>query len=416
MKRLTGTLVRMEEKRVMKMLPQYFLGVFLLSALIGLVVLFSSLLTDKDITRQDMNIALVMNNNAFLSTFGTDVLESSSSAGGLCSFVQVDSETAMAGLDDGTFSGVINFPDHFVGTALSGKEDVQAQMYMPKIAGLNNILLAGLAEVAGGLFGETEAGILSASVVTELAGGSEADLDRVLYDTQNLFFDFVMAREDFYSRDSASGTGNQTVVQYYVCAAFVLLLLLGGISCGPLLKGDPAAFEKQLAVHRIGPAKLLGIRYIAVVSLFAILYTVLFALLFGWYAIQPESFIDVLDLSSAEEIGYWFLAGLPVLLLAAAIVVFVYTFAANQIGGILLLFIFVMVMGYASGLLVPAAFLPAKVRVIGAYLPTARMLNVMKNGMTHAADMRLLGIVILEALGVVAASMAIFCGKRRWAE
>ena len=113
------------------MLPQYFLGVFLLSALIGLVVLFSSLLTDKDMTRQDMNIALVMNNNAFLSTFGTDVLESSSSAGGLCSFVQVDSETAMAGLDDGTFSGVINFPDHFVGTALSGKEDVQAQMYMP---------------------------------------------------------------------------------------------------------------------------------------------------------------------------------------------------------------------------------------------------------------------------------------------
>ena len=182
------------------------------------------------------------------------------------------------------------------------------------------------------------------------------------------------------------------------------------------MKGDPVAFEKQLALHRIGPVKLLAIRYIAVLSLFAVLYTVVFAALFGWLLVSPGSFAALLDLSSAEELRYWFLCGLPVLLPAASIVVFVYTFAANQIGGILLLFIVVMVMGYASGLLSPAAYLPSKVRVVGAYLPTARMLNVMKNAMTHAASTELLLIVAAEALAVLGVAMAIFYGKRRWAE
>ena len=124
----------------------------------------------------------------------------------------------------------------------------------------------------------------------------------------------------------------------------------------------------------------------------------------------------MLDLSTAEEIWYWFICGLPVLLPAAAIVVFVYTFAANQIGGILLLFLFVMIMGYASGLLAPAAYLPSKIRVIGAYLPTARMLNVMKNGMTHAVDFSLLLTVVAEASIVLGCSMGISVLKRRWSE
>ncbi|MBO4324023.1 MAG: ABC transporter permease [Lachnospiraceae bacterium] len=415
--KLTGTLIRMEEKRTLKILPQYILGVVLLTALIGAVVAFCALATDRNVAEQDMDVALVMNDNDFLRTFGMDVLESSSSVSALCTFIETDEEDAMKGLESGRYSGVVLFPDHFVGNSLSGKEDLQAQMYLPKIDGFSNRLIAGIAQIAGGLLGRTEVGIYTAVAVASAAeNATEYDIGRVEYDVQNLYFDYFMAREDFYSKDSASGTGNQTVVQYYVCAAIVLLLLLGGISCGPLLKGDPIAFEKQLALHRIGTAKLLLIRYLAVLSLFGILYVLMFGGFLTWFAVHPESFQNLLDLSSYEEIGYWFLAGLPVLLPAAAIVVFVYSFAANQIGGILLLFILVMVMGYASGLLAPAAFLPAKIRVIGAYLPTARMLNVMKNGMTHAVDFKLLGMVLIEASAIVGAAVYISCEKRRWAE
>ncbi len=414
--KLTGTFIRMEEKRMIRILPQYFLGVFLLTALIGLVVVFSAAFTKKDLTKSDMNIALVMNENAFLGSFGLDVLESSTSVSSMCSFVKVDEETAMKGLDDGTYSGVVIFPDHFIGGIFDG-DDIRAEMILPKIFGFNNNLMASISDIVGELFQRTEVGIDVAGVAAATDEyASEYDVYRVSADVENMFFDFVMSREDFYSKDSASGTGNQTVAQYYICAAFVLLLLLGGISCGTLLKGDPAAFEKQLALHRIGPAKLLAIRYLSVLSMFAILYSTIFALLCGWKWVHPASFETVMNLSTFEEIGYWFVCGLPVLLLAAAIVVFVYTFAANQIGGILLLFIVVMVMGYASGLLAPAAYLPAKVRVIGAYLPTARMLNVMKNGMTHAVSVPLLLMVAAEACAVLLASMAIFSGKRRWAE
>lgn len=413
--KLTGTLVRMEEKRTLRILPQYFLGVFLLTALIGVVVVFCALVTDKKVAEQDMTVALVLHDNEFLRTFGLDVLESASSVEALCSFLETDEEDAVAGMKDGRYAGAILFPDHFIGTAITGHEDLHAQLYIPRVDGFSNRLIAGLADIAGGLLGKTQAGIYISTLIAGMPEDStEQDIDRVEYDTQNMFFDFAISRENFYAKDSASGTGNQTVVQYYVCAALVLLLLLGGISCGPLLKGDPIAFENQLALHRIGTAKLLAIRYIAVLTLFTVLYCVVFAAFFGWFFAHPESFTAVMDLSTAGEVGYWFLCGLPVLLLAAAIVVFVYTFAANQIGGILLLFLIVMIMGYASGLLAPAAYLPSKIRVLGAYLPTARMLNVMKNGMTHAVDMRLLAIVICEAAAVLIASMAISVGKRRW--
>jgi len=415
--KLTGTLIRMEEKRTLKTLPQYFLGVFLLTALIGVVVMFSVLATEKDVTKQDMTVALVLHDNDFLRTFGLDVLESSSSVEDLCTFIETDEEDAEKGMKEGRYAGAVIFPDHFVGSAITGEENLRAQMYIPKMDGFSNRIIAGLAEIAGGLLGKTEAGIYTSTLIAAMPENSdETDVERVENDIRNLFFDFAIGRDNFYTKDSASGTGNQTVVQYYVCAAFVLLLLLGGISCGPLLKGDPIAFEKQLALHRIDTAKLLAIRYLAVLTLFAVLYATIFALFFGWFLIHPASFAAVLDLSTAEEIWYWFICGLPVLLPAAAIVVFVYTFAANQIGGILLLFLFVMIMGYASGLLAPAAYLPSKIRVIGAYLPTARMLNVMKNGMTHAVDFSLLLTVVAEASIVLGCSMGISVLKRRWSE
>ncbi len=415
--KLTGTLIRMEEKRTLKILPQYFLGVFLLTALIGVVVMFSVLATEKDVTKQDMTVALVLHDNDFLRTFGLDVLESSSSVEDLCTFIETDEEDAEKGMKEGRYAGAVIFPDHFVGSAITGEENLRAQMYIPKMDGFSNRIIAGLAEIAGGLLGRTEAGIYTSTLIAAMPENSdENDVERVENDIRNLFFDFAIGRDNFYTKDSASGTGNQTVVQYYVCAAFVLLLLLGGISCGPLLKGDPIAFEKQLALHRIDTAKLLAIRYLAVLTLFAVFYATVFALFFGWFLIHPASFAAVLDLSTAEEIWYWFICGLPVLLPAAAIVVFVYTFAANQIGGILLLFLFVMIMGYASGLLAPAAYLPSKIRVIGAYLPTARMLNVMKNGMTHAVDFSLLLTVVAEASIVLGCSMGISVLKRRWSE
>lgn len=415
--KLTGTLIRMEEKRTLKILPQYFLGVFLLTALIGVVVMFSVLATEKDVTKQDMTVALVLHDNDFLRTFGLDVLESSSSVEDLCTFIETDEEDAEKGMKEGRYAGAVIFPDHFVGSAITGEENLRAQMYIPKMDGFSNRIIAGLAEIAGGLLGKTEAGIYTSTLIAAMPENSdENDVERVENDIRNLFFDFAIGRDNFYTKDSASGTGNQTVVQYYVCAAFVLLLLLGGISCGPLLKGDPIAFEKQLALHRIDTAKLLAIRYLAVLTLFAVLYATIFALFFGWFLIHPASFAAVLDLSTAEEIWYWFICGLPVLLPAAAIVVFIYTFAANQIGGILLLFLFVMIMGYASGLLAPAAYLPSKIRVIGAYLPTARMLNVMKNGMTHAVDFSLLLTVVAEASIVLGCSMGISVLKRRWSE
>ena len=180
--KLTGTLIRMEEKRTLKILPQYFLGVFLLTALIGVVVMFSVLATEKDVTKQDMTVALVLHDNDFLRTFGLDVLESSSSVEDLCTFIETDEEDAEKGMKEGRYAGAVIFPDHFVGSAITGEENLRAQMYIPKMDGFSNRIIAGLAEIAGGLLGKTEAGIYTSTLIAAMPeNADENGKDRFKY-------------------------------------------------------------------------------------------------------------------------------------------------------------------------------------------------------------------------------------------
>ena len=112
----------------------------------------------------------------------------------------------------------------------------------------------------------------------------------------------------------------------------------------------------------------------------------------------PDTFDRYFAITKVGELGYWFLCGIPVLLLAAAIVLLVYTFAANQIGGIILLFLITAIMGYASGCIVPSAYLPKLVRGPGRFLPTATMLHVSVGGLSQTMDVRGTLVVLAEAL------------------
>ena len=84
--------------------------------------------------------------------------------------------------------------------------------------------------------------------------------------------------------------------------------------------------------------------------------------------------------------------------------------AANQIGGILLLFLVTLLMGYASGCIVPSAYLPKAVRSVGRHLPTATMLHVSVGGLTQIADKAGTWLVLAEA----ATGFAVTAALMKW--
>lgn len=412
--KLIGAFQRIELKRAMKILPQYYLGAVLLTAVLVLAVVCGSVLTEKEEAQTELSVALVMNNNTYLTNFGMEVLESSASAGSLCNFVMTDEESAKAGLKDRTYCGIIIFPNYFISSALYEEDGEAAVLYLPRFGNaFNNGLLEGLATAASGMLSATEAGLSAAEKVALHFGASENAVKRVALDLENGFGEYALSREECFVEDMASGTGGQSPIQYYFCAGIVLLLLLGGVSCGPLLKGDSRAFENQLYLHRIGPVLLMSIRYVAVLALFGTLYTTIFAILGVFLATKPDLFYELFVITNLPELLTWYLGGIPMLLLAAAMVCFVYAFAGNQIGGILLLFVATVVMGYASGCLAPAAYLPKAVRVLGGYLPTAYMLETVLCGLKQMLDWGLMLRLLLMAGAFFAGAVGIQAMRRR---
>ncbi|MCR5085958.1 MAG: ABC transporter permease [Lachnospiraceae bacterium] len=410
MGRLFRHFLFLEGKRAWKIIPQYYLGTALLVALFVVVTLTGNTVLNDGEKKDAVSIALVMN-DPYLKNYGMDVLQSASSATSIFSFIETTEEEGRRGLSDGRYDGVMVFPENFVDGVFGDDSVGAATMYSPKMSNsLNQGLMEGIVEVGTNLLGASAAYVNSALFVAEQNGVDNVVRKRMQAELETKFADRVINREQSFVTEDASGTFGQTLIQYYFCAGIVMLLMLGGVACGTLLKSDARSLEDQLAMRGIGPLLLATARYLAVLALFFAFYLTVFGALFVVWLRWPDVTEKYFAITKFRELWFWFVSGLPVLLLAAAIVLLVYTLAANQIGGILLLFLVTLLMGYASGCIVPSAYLPKAVRSVGRHLPTATMLHVSVGGLTQIADKAGTWLVLAEA----ATGFAVTAALMKW--
>ena len=69
--------------------------------------------------------------------------------------------------------------------------------------------------------------------------------------------------------------------------------------------------------------------------------------------------------------------------------------AANEIGGILLLFTGTIVMGYMSGCLLPSVYLPKAIRRTAKFLPTTYMREEAENALAGVIDAKHVLIMLM---------------------
>lgn len=407
--------LRLEGKRALKILPRYYLGTFAMVALFVVIAFCGTAGDDRETGMGKIRLALVMNDR-YLQNFGMDVLNSAQSVSSLCDFASVTEEEATEGLQSGKYDAAMVFPKQFVDSIYSDGYAGKAKLYSPDIQDtMNRGMLESLVSVGCDLLAVYESYVNAALIVAEENGADETDSGRVWDDTELLLGSYILNREDGFVTADASGTDGQTALQYYFCAGIVILLMLGGVACGTLLKSDCPALCSQLEVYGIRETKLALARYLAVTFLFWIFYTTIFAVLWALWLGKPELMERTFAVTRFSELWYWYVTGLPILLLASALVLLVYTFAANQIGGILLLFLITALMGYSSGCIVPAAYLPKAVRAVGNYMPTYTMLHVCTGGLRQNAEWT--REIILLAETAVAFGLTVGIMKwNRWRE
>lgn len=397
-------LFRLQLKRAAKKLPQLIAGSLAISAVVIIVVLFCAYSRNAKGVLETTRIAISAGNNDFFRELAGDILGGMESADSMLQFVTLEEEEALKRFAAGELEGVIVFPDDYLGNIGRG-DDVPAKIYVKS---------DGVAYDLG--------------IITRLAGSAErflASAEATSYSMKDMLDEFgyhdisweydsdldvvnmrmVLSREDNFMKITILGEDSTTMSQSYACAALVMLLLLWGLSCGAIIRNDGKVMTGKLAVGGVSVFKQELIRVLSIVFLLGTMLSLVFAVMLVSFPFAKNAFAQV-GVTSMGQIAFLFVTFIPSLIFAGAAVLLVFTAAANEIGGILMLFTGTIVMGYISGCLLPSVYLPKSIRKIAKYFPTTYMHREAEAGFAGNFDLRsaliLLGFaLVLFALAVL---------------
>lgn len=397
-------LLRLEIKRAMKKLPQLLLGAAIISVVVAVIVICCAVSDKASGNVKKNRVALVTNNNKLVENVGMEMLDSMETVENLFQFTVYDEATAMELFRNGELEGVIIFPDNYI-DGIGRGDNEPAQLFV-KSGDMSYALslIAEIADAAGSLLASTEA---ASYALQDWCKEYQIQGSGVMIDAMDVTAArVILSREDIFSKVTIYGEGDVSFAQSYFCAAMVILVLLWGLSCGTILKSDSLVLTKKLHANLISTEKQQLIKLAALICLLAAVYLIIGALLVTAFLAVPEVFRTV-DIVSIWQIILLLAAFIPVIVLAASIVMFAYVAASNQIGGILLLFISTIVMSYISGCLLPSVYLPKTIRALAKYLPTTYMHTEATNALAGVVDIRCILILVLFTCAFFAASVGI---------
>jgi ABC-2 type transport system permease protein len=124
----------------------------------------------------------------------------------------------------------------------------------------------------------------------------------------------------------------------------------------------------------------------------------------------------VIDIDTVWQLILMLLALIPAVVLASAIVMFSFTIASGQIGGIILLFIETIIMSYTSGCLMPSYYLPDAIKELGKFMPTYFMQKQATNALSGFVSAKNTIIILVYAAAFTLVSSIIVELRSRRAE
>lgn len=405
-------LMRLEIKRAMKNFKKLMVGALIIALVVVLIVVCCASLRKEKKVIKHAAVALVTNNNTVIESVGMDVLGNMETAENLFEFRVTTEEEAMEAFKNEELSGVIIFPNNYIAEIGRG-DNVPAKVYL-RTQGVSFSLgmVAELCSAAGSLLAATEA---NSYALADMLKEYKLTVHRseMIEDMDIVSARVILSRDEAFDKITVVGEGDVSIALGYACSALVMLVLLWGLSCGAVLKSDSPVLTKKLEAGLIPVRKQMAYKYIALFILLGSMLLIMFGLLFASYPFAKDLY-KLVDIDKFAKLILLLIAFLPILLLGTAIIMASFSLAANQIGGILLLFILTIVMGYSSGCLLPLVYIPKVIRAFGSVLPTTFMLKEATNAALGLIDIKCTLIILAYALFFYAISVAatVYKGRR----
>lgn len=367
----------MEIRKAVYMFPRMLLQAILLMALIGMIAFCAVKTMEREPLAVRADIGVVVREDDRVTRMALQYVENLESASQVCHFIQLPEDEGFLALEKGEIAALIVLPERIVQGIMDGSNPT-VDIFFPKNAGLEAMLLRELTESGAGLLRVAQAQIYGA-YDTAAAYGMMEQLSVMETDIDSYNLAFALDRLAVYDTETVSATGQMSVLQYYAASGAVLFLLLSGMALYPVMRREPLAFRRQLARQGTGGIWQGFCQWMSGFVCLELLICVLWLLWKAAGVMVPETVGKITEAlvgrsstcGTGVKIGMFLLVTVTV----STYIYLLYSIAGSRTGSILLICLLSVVMVYLSGGLIPSVFLSGTVQKVGEKLPTAYLIR-----------------------------------------
>ena len=350
---------KLQGKKYIKMIPVILLESCLFAVLLFLFGSFASKAIYGDLKVREIKVGIVSEEDSAMTRMLVGFVESMDSFQGSCQFSLMEETEAERALEQGEIYAAIYLPAGVLESILNG-ENLPAKIVFGHAG--SQMETAVFREVAGAgnrLLSVAQAGIYAADELCINVGQKE--LISEAEDALNqAYLDYALNRNAIFKMHEVTATGKVSLIAYYVVALFLIFLSFVGTIMSRKSVIEPSAHSDLLAVSGMGYMRQYVAEALAFSGVFALLGTIL----------------GVPVLCLVMKIENWGIPGvieivtlLGVLLMLGAFVRLLSEITGKEAGGIGISLFVQFMMIFASGLLLPSAFLPARIEKAGRWMP-----------------------------------------------
>ena len=389
-------LLRTELKLNLRCLPTLLAGFVLFGALFSLIALTLSRTLYKSETPVRATVAVVSTGDQEYLDTALRYISGLESASFALDFVEMKEEEAYSALEAESIIAIMLLPPDAINSILYGYNDPIRIVFSPK-SSLTSVFLSELSRAGMRLLSAAQASTYTASrLFREADLGPE--LSAAYYEIDMLNFNHVLNREKlFVSEDTLP------VFLSYLASGLVLLLAFAHICYAPALKRERSSFYSLLFASKASPVMYLGVKA-AVCSLTYFCFLLLL-LIAGPYLAGKTETADIVI--SPGAVALVFLSSF-ILACLALLLHQLFSDAAAVMAQI----ICALLMLFAGGGLIPAAFLPAGLLKAGSLLPAPLLWQEYLKLLTGEKYFDLLPL-LLWGLAFFAAASGVFMLRRK---
>lgn len=340
-------------KRLARYLPGAFLAVVILLG--GLAGVLGSLM-DRQSQREENHtyqVGVVGSAEDPLLQIGIEAIRQYDSSQLAMELITMEEPQAKRALSAGRISAYVVVPEGFVEEALNGNILPLKFVSTVGATGLNTIFQQEITQAISQLLTDAQKSVYGMYAATSVEGVYQSrGMDKMAI----AYTEYILMRNQVYRVETLGAGSGADLENYLLCGFLVLFLMLACLPFAPVMIRKDVSLGQMLAA-RGRPAFLQALCDLASYAL-TLMVMVLAAGLIS------------LCIPKMEAFGKLLLRAIPAAVLCAAISYFIYTLAADLIGGVLLQFFVSIALCFVSGCLYPVYFFPVGVQKLAAWLPT----------------------------------------------